>query len=227
MPKIETITLALPLRTGRVNCYLIEAGSGFVLIDTGGSNRRAELVKALEDAGCRPGDLRLIILTHGDFDHSGNAAFLRSKYGAKVGMHRDDVGMVERADMSWNRESGGWLFRTITSLLFRFGRSDRFSPDVLLEDGDPLSAYGLDAQVIHVPGHSKGSIGILAASAELFCGDLLENTREPVLNAIMDDAAAGNASVEKLGNYRIDTVYPGHGSPFPIDLLSETRRDND
>ncbi|HWR70506.1 MAG TPA: MBL fold metallo-hydrolase, partial [Dehalococcoidia bacterium] len=67
------MSLGLPFRIGRVNCYLIETDSGFVLIDTGASNRRKDIEKELESAGCKPGDLKLIILTHGDFDHMGNA----------------------------------------------------------------------------------------------------------------------------------------------------------
>ena len=48
-----------------------------MLIDTGKPEKRADLVARLERAGCRPGDLRLIVLTHGDYDHAGNAAYLR------------------------------------------------------------------------------------------------------------------------------------------------------
>jgi len=44
---------------------------------------------------------------------------------------------------------------------------------MFLEEGQPLSDVGLDASVLHLPGHSKGSIGILTASGDLFCGDLL------------------------------------------------------
>lgn len=66
-------------------------GDGFVLFDTGGSNQRAELQRELEQAGCRPGNLRLIVLTHGDFDHSGNPAHLRPVYGAPIAMPPDDA----------------------------------------------------------------------------------------------------------------------------------------
>jgi len=45
MPEIKVITLLLPYRLGSVNCYLVETDTGFVLIDTGGSNKRAELEK--------------------------------------------------------------------------------------------------------------------------------------------------------------------------------------
>ncbi|HUW96157.1 MAG TPA: MBL fold metallo-hydrolase [Anaerolineae bacterium] len=112
-PQIRTISLSLPYRLGSVNCYLIETDTGFVLIDTGGSNKRADLEKELESAGCMPADLELIVLTHGDFDHTGNCAFLREKFRTKIAMHPDDSGMVERGDMFSNRESGNILFRTI------------------------------------------------------------------------------------------------------------------
>jgi len=217
--RIKTISLSLPYRLGSVNCYLIETDTGFVLIDTGGSNKRADLEKELESAGCKPGDLKLIVLTHGDFDHTGNCAFLREKFGAKTAMHPDDSGMVERGDMFSNRESGNVLFSMITPLLFKFGKSDRFSPDVYVEDGHDLSGFGWDAKALSIPGHSKGSIGILTASGDLFCGDLLANTDKPALNSIMDDLAAAKASVDKLRKLGIRTVYPGHGKPFAMELF--------
>ena len=219
---ITTITLPLPMRMGSVNCFLVAAGDGFVLCDTGGSNQRAELQRELEQAGCRPGKLRLIVLTHGDFDHSGNAAHLRQVTGAPIAMHPDDVGMVERGDMSWNRQGKKLILKT-TGLLFGFGRAERFTPDSLLREGDDLAAYGLDAQVIHLPGHSLGSIGILLAGGDLIGGDLLENTKGPALNAIMDDRAAAAASVDKLKGRQVGTVYPGHGQPFAMTAFLSQR----
>jgi hypothetical protein len=53
MPEINPITLALPFGLGTVNCYLIKAEAGYVLIDTGSSNRRAALEQALIKAGCQ------------------------------------------------------------------------------------------------------------------------------------------------------------------------------
>ncbi len=222
--EVKTISLSLPYRLGSVNCYLIRTATGFVLIDTGGSNKRADLEKELESAGCKPGDLQLIVLTHGDFDHAGNCAHLRKKFGAKIAMHRDDSGMVERGDMFWNRQSANALLRVMTPILFRFSQSDRFEPDLYVEDGYDLSGYGFHARVIQIPGHSKGSIAILTAAGDLFCGDLLANDGEPALNSIMDDLAAANASVERLKSLEITTVYPGHGKPFPMAVLTTTRR---
>jgi glyoxylase-like metal-dependent hydrolase (beta-lactamase superfamily II) len=214
--QIRTITLPLPYRLGSVNCYLVETGTGFVLIDTGSSNARAGLETELTSAGCQPGDLDLIVLTHGDFDHMGNAAHLRATFGTQIAMHADDAGMAEHGDMFWNRSSGNGFLRILVPVLMRFPKSNRFEPDLYLEDGYDLSPIGFEAQVLSLPGHSKGSIGMLTIEGDLFCGDLLENPGTPAINSIMDDPLACQASLERLRRLEIGTVYPGHGEPFPF-----------
>jgi hydroxyacylglutathione hydrolase len=218
-PEIHTITLPLPFRLGTVNCYLVQSSTGFVLVDTGAANRRAELESELTNAGCKPSNLALIALTHGDFDHTGNAAYLRDTFSTKIAMHKDDLGMAEQGDMFWNRSSGNPLLRIVSPILFRFSKSNRFTPDIYLEDGADLSEHGFDARVLSLPGHSLGSIGFLTANGDLLCGDLLENYDKPTLNSLMDDPAAANTSIEYLKSLDVSTIYPGHGQPFALDSL--------
>jgi glyoxylase-like metal-dependent hydrolase (beta-lactamase superfamily II) len=215
---IKTINL------GGVNCYLVKAGDDFILIDTGFSEKRTNLEKELENEGCKPGNLRLIVLTHGDSDHAGNCAYLREKYGAKIVMHSGDSGMVERGDMSWNRkprpDKFSILFR-IMSIFFRSGKFETFKPDLYIEDGYDLSEYGFDAKVLHIPGHSKGSVGILTSDGDLFCGDLLYNIPGFLF---IDDLTDFDASIEKLKSLKINTVYPGHGKPFSWEQFLKRQR---
>ncbi len=213
--EIKTINL------GGVNCYLVKAGDGFILIDTGFSSKRAYLEKELDKAGVIPGNLPLIILTHGDSDHVDNSAYLRDKYGAKITMHLDDSGMVENGDMSWNRKPKpdkiSITFKISTMIfggLNKPGNFSTFKPDFYVEDGQSLYEYGFCAEIIHLPGHSKGSIGILTTNGELFCGDLLYNFAG--FNYI-DDLADFNASINKLKNLNVKTIYPGHGKPFSMN----------
>jgi hydroxyacylglutathione hydrolase len=215
-PEIKTIRLPLPSRLGSVNCYLIETASGGMLIDTGCGHSRAKLERELGGDGQ---NLKLIVLTHGDFDHSGNAALLRQRFGAKIAMHRGDSTMVERGDIFGGRQKGNFFFRAIAPLLFGFGRSKRFKPDFYLEDGDDLTEYGFEARVVHIPGHSRGSIGILTAEGEFFGGDLVIRRNGPKRNKLIDDVEAAEASIKKLKSLGIKTVYPGHGKPFPIEEL--------
>ena len=204
-----------------VNSYLLKTGGGYFLIDTGIAKRRAQLEEALRGARCQPGDLKLIIITHGHLDHVGNAAYLKDRYGARVAMHEGDYGMVESGDMFVDAK-GGVMVGLIGFLMRALGLSDyeRFTPDLYLEEGLDLSPYGLDATVVHFPGHSRGSIGILTADGSLFCGDLLVNTDKPAKNTLIDNQVDYDASVEKLRTLGIRTVYPGHGKPFQMEQLT-------
>ncbi len=214
LPEIKTITLTLPYGLGRVNCYLVKTEAGYILIDTGSSNQRAAIEQELQSAGCRPGDLKLIVLTHGDFDHTGNAAYLRQKFGAPLAMHPADFGMIERGDMFASRGKSNPILKAIAPLLFKFDKSNKVTPDLAIDEGDDLSEYGFDARVLHIPGHSKGSIAILTAEGALFCGDLFLYKDGPVLNSIIDDRAAAQASFEWLKGLKANTVYTGHGEAF-------------
>jgi glyoxylase-like metal-dependent hydrolase (beta-lactamase superfamily II) len=204
------------------NAYLLKTETGCFLIDTGIAKKRAQLEKELREAGCQPGDLKLIIITHGHLDHLGNTAYLREKYGAKVAMHEGDYGMVESGDMFVDTR-GGVLVGLVGLLMKILGLSDyeKFTPDMYLEDNQDLSAFGLYATIIHIPGHSKGSIGVLTADGDLFCGDLLVNTGKPAKNTLIDDSAEYDASVERLRTLEIKTVYPGHGKPFQMQQFTE------
>jgi glyoxylase-like metal-dependent hydrolase (beta-lactamase superfamily II) len=208
-----------------VNIYLLKTKRRCFLIDTGIAKRRTQLEKKLQEAGCQPGDLELIMITHGHLDHVGNAGYLRDKYGAKIAMHRGDYSMVERGDMFVDTR-GGVMIRLVRFLMniLRLNSYEKFAPDMYLEENQDLSTHGLAATIIHVPGHSKGSIGILTADGDLFCGDLLVNTDKPAVNTLIDDSAEMNASVERLRILEIRTVYPGHGKPFQIQQFMESAK---
>jgi len=213
--EITTIRLPLPLKMSTVNCYLIHADGSFFLIDTGMTNNRRQLEAELERLGCQPGNLELILLTHGDFDHTSNAVYLRQRYGAKIAMHKSDVGMLENGDMFWERKIDNRLLKGLFQLLIPFKAENRGRPDIYLDDGDSLMEYGLDAEILNTPGHSSGSICILTTAGDLICGDLLTNsTGKPMLNSMMYDRSAGDMSFARLKSFPIQTVYPGHGNPF-------------
>lgn len=195
------------------NCYLIKNHSGFILIDTGGRTKRKKLLKELNDSGCNTNNLKLIILTHGDFDHSGNCAYLKEVFNPLIAMHKNDLEIVQLGKKSGS--SLNPIKRIINSIL----GIKPFSPDFTVEDGYNLKEFGLNARIICLPGHSKGSIGVLTDNGDLFCGDLFINKENPKLNRIAINKREQISSLWKLKNLYISTVYPGHGKPFPIESL--------
>jgi glyoxylase-like metal-dependent hydrolase (beta-lactamase superfamily II) len=207
----------LPVRLSMVNCYLLKTDHSYALVDTGFSWRRRVLREALDASGCRPGDLKLILITHADFDHTGNCVWLHKTYGAPVAMHRAEAAAVERGRMFLSRKNRPHplpraLFDFASLFFFR-----RFRPDLIVNEGDDLARYGLDARIIHIPGHSTGSIGLLTSDGGFFCGDLLTTKDgKPARGALVDDAAEMEASIERLNSLAVNTVYPGHGRPFTM-----------
>ena len=209
----------------KVNCYLIETEKGFILIDTGFSKSRSKIDAFLSNKGITPENkkLILILLTHGDFDHTGNAKYLKEKYDSKIAIHNDDIGMVEHGDITWNRNMNIFLRilgKLMTVLLgMQLKKEDRFLPDIVLENGQKLDDYGLDAEIITLPGHSKGSVGVLTKDGHFFCGDILENIEQPAQARMVSDSNDMKKSIEKIGSLEFKYVYPGHGRPFEKKLF--------
>lgn len=218
--EVEVISL------GFVNCYLVKTGGDFILVDTGFPPQRGALEKKLEEAGCGPGRLKLIVITHGDIDHTGNAAYLRDKYKTRIAMHADDSPMVEKGEMLAKRKVRSFFMRLMHLFMARSKKFkkmladfERFKPDIYLNDGQSLMEYGLDATVVHLPGHTPGSIGLLARNRDFFVGDTLNNSRRPTWAVIVENEHRLADTLGKIKTLGAETVYPGHGKPFKMKKL--------
>ena len=214
-----------------VNCYLVKCVNSFILFDTGGhiamdqqfTNRRGLLLKELDAAGCTEKNLSLIMLTHGDNDHTCNAAYLREHFNAKIAMNGSDRELVENPTLQLWMESYRYQSFELQQMFLQYqnvitkvtqkmlDEFERFSPDILLEDGFDLSPYGFDATVIHLPGHTKGSVAILTKRGELIAGDTIVNIDKPGTSPNASDFTQLADSINKLKNLTIETIYPGHG----------------
>jgi len=220
LQQIKTPDFVSIIELEKVNCYLIETEKGFILIDTGFSSKRSSIDDFLLNKGITSENrkLNLIIITHGDFDHTGNARYLKAKYNSKIALHNNDIGMVEHGDISWNRNMNVFLRimgKMMTVLLgMQLKKEDRFLPDIVLENKQRLDEYGLHATIITLPGHSKGSIGILTDDGHFFCGDILENTKQPGPASMVSDSKDMKESIEKIESLEFKYAYPGHGKPF-------------
>jgi glyoxylase-like metal-dependent hydrolase (beta-lactamase superfamily II) len=205
-----------------VNAFLVKVNEGFILIDTGLSIHWEKLDNELISAGCLPDKLKLIILTHGDFDHTGNCVKLQEKYKCRIAMHKDDSFMVENG-LSLKRKT-----RTLQAMMFSLIRKlfrkkfafDKFMPDIYLTDGQNLNEYGFNAKVVHIPGHTKGSIGILTGDGDLFAGDTFTNRRKPEVANYIENSLDLENSINRLKKMDIKMIYPGHGKPFEFEQIA-------
>ena len=205
-----------------VNAFLLEGRGGYILIDTGLPDQWEKLEKELLAAGCLPDKLKLTVITHGDRDHTGNAARLREKYKVRIAMHPGDVPQVENGVLL-KRKVKPLIYRLLFALMMLKRKLQKnrmevpkFKPDILLGNGQNLEEYGSAAKVIHIPGHTPGSIAILTPDNCLIAGDMFVNRKKPGSAQIIENQAQLNDSLEKLKSLNIATVYPGHGKPFSM-----------
>jgi glyoxylase-like metal-dependent hydrolase (beta-lactamase superfamily II) len=212
---------------GMVNAYLLEAGDGFVLVDTGLPTKWDPLVSHLQASGALPDRLKLVVITHGDLDHTGGAARLQKEYNARVAIHPADADQVEKGAML-EREMTNPVFKVIMKLRRLRMRGSMpayptFTPDVLLSDGESLEPYGVDATILHLPGHTPGSIALLFPNGDIIAGDTVSNMIRPGTSPFVHDRQAMAASLDKLKSLDLKTIFPGHGKPFSADKLEKIK----
>ena len=200
--------------------YVLASEDGLTLIDSGTPGEADKIVKQIEEAGCALSGIRAIVMTHAHSDHTGCMAELARRSGAQVLAHRDEVDYIERtASLPYKAFMQRLMFGLSERVLSRFepGKVDR-----PLQDGDVVEALG-GLQVIHVPGHTPGSIALYQPERRvLFCGDAIFNqlpiggkqgVRFPPAIVCVDSPQA-QASARELAALPAEVVCFGHGEPI-------------
>jgi len=208
---------------GRVWSYIVEGGDGLTLIDAGIAGQLNVLSEFLGDIGARPEDVNRIILTHFHRDHVGLAAELRDLTGAQVIAHKAEAAVIA------GREPAPEPHLTAPEELI-FERVAGGIPDAPFAivdrevgDGDEISlGSGAPAEVIHVPGHTAGSISVYVPKRGIvFTGDAAASMNgRPMVGVFNVDGEEARRSFSRIGQLGAETACFGHGEPVVGDANS-------
>ena len=204
------------IKGGTDNCYLITDGTKAILVDTASKQCLDQVI-----AECDKYEMKLIVLTHVHFDHAENAAELSKRYGVPVAIHPKDEELFESFDKQPLKSSGvvGTVVLGMSLKVLRSTPVERPDNLIFVGDGDDLSAYGFNARVIELPGHTLGSIGVDVEEKHLLVGDELDNWIRPGVGHLFYDRDAIEKSAEKIRAMGDRTIWYGHGKPTKNGLF--------
>ena len=205
------------INLGGSNSYLVKCDDGYILVDTGIKGAGKKLVSELKKYNSKPENIRLIILTHGHYDHTQGLTEVKQLTGAPIAIHEAEIGLSDEEQRSKVNESS-FLFRMIVKVFARITpkqKLDKVIADIKIYDEMDLKEYGVKAKLYHVPGHSPGSICLVTADKQCVIGDTLFNvfpgTHYPIIvysRKILAD------TYNKLNSINPEIYYPGHGKPI-------------
>ncbi len=208
MPTIEVLAqgfMALTSEGGLGYCGInLIRGEHLTVVDVGYQARRELLTERLAAVGVRPEEVERIVLTHAHWDHSLNLAYFPN---AEVFIHNDEY------EYSQHPHPEDWATPAFIGDLL-----NRAKKITTLRHGDELEA---GVRIMHVPGHSPGSLAVLVENSEGIVGlvgDALPGRAAallptPTARIVFWDEAEAERSARKL----LDTctlVFPGHDRPF-------------
>jgi glyoxylase-like metal-dependent hydrolase (beta-lactamase superfamily II) len=232
---------------GSVNVWLLE-GEPLTLVDTGplSDEALAALESELAARGLKIEDAELVLLTHHHLDHTGLAATIKERSGARVaaldataawGVRYHELAAGERAFTEQLLAAHGVPEQQIADTAPFWAHilrsSADYETDVVLADGDTIDAGGRTFRVVHRPGHSTtDTLYVDEAANEAFVGDHLlaeitsgAETTQSVLPArgrrrALYDYLTGLRLTAAMG---LQTTFTGHGPVItdPAGLIDE------
>ena len=199
------------IKISYANCYLLSGEDGSILIDTCNYKDGPKILERIKDKS-----VKLILLTHGHFDHVSSAKYLAKRLNVPIAMSEKDVPIIGKGEDSilLGTTTFGKLMSRFSKPVLQKSTYSKFIPDVLLKEGQDLSAYGVKAHVVELPGHTKGSIGVITDDGEIIVGDAMFNIMRPTVARIFEDEKTMRQSVEKIKKSGAKTIYVGHGNPI-------------
>ncbi|MEQ1727558.1 MAG: MBL fold metallo-hydrolase [Vicinamibacterales bacterium] len=183
--------------TGRwkENTFLVRAAEGVdgVIVDPGCD---ASAIDAAIDA--MEMRVRAVLLTHAHYDHVWSTSHIQSRTAADVYLHEGDTALLRRVNAF--------------TLVLGLEHIPVPAPTHLLRGGEEFGWPGLSISVMHLPGHTRGSVSYRVAD-DFFVGDTVLPGSVGRTDLPGSDPEALVTSVRRLVDALDDrsVIHPGHG----------------
>jgi glyoxylase-like metal-dependent hydrolase (beta-lactamase superfamily II) len=234
MPKITEDVYYIPGQDGFMpdaHAYVLgkTSSQNLSLIDAGLIGKGNYKIQSIEQAGIELSAIKRIIMTHTHLDHIGCLAEIQKQLPwAELWVQQSEADLLEQGDEK--AVYGMDMFRVACQLQFRLKPGAfKFQVNRKLQGGETLDLGETVWEVIHIPGHSMGSIGLYHRSSKILIpGDVVYADyaigRFDLYGA---DASELKKSLMKLAELEVDILLPGHNQivrGLPKGYVLETAR---
>ena len=132
--------------TRATSAHLIDTGDGLILLDTVYPDALWLLTDNINELGFDIKDIKIILLSHGHYDHTATAKAIREMSGAKIYISGYDRKMV-------TGEEDPLLLPEWTDR-----EKSYFTPDICLKNGDIIKLGNIEITCLSTPGHTDGTM---------------------------------------------------------------------
>lgn len=200
-----------PINLRFANAYIIDTQDGLILVDAGMPGDEKQIISQIKALGGN--DLKLIFITHAHLDHYGSAAAMKRISGAQVAIHEYDFDSMANGKTELGETRGrGRLTKMILPLMLPLIPAEGLQADIVVKDQEELHDYGLNASVIHTPGHTAGSSCLFLENHHIFVGDLISTKGSPhIQRYYASDWSQIPLSLSRIEGLQPERIYPGHG----------------
>ena len=222
---VEVLRLRPPGRIQRLtNIYLLQDGEGLTLFESGS----AGMARAIQAAASERGGIKRIVLSHAHADHRGGA----SRLGAPVLCHPDERSDVE-GDGGLNyfdfSKVGNPVVRALAPGTIKRMDGGPLKVEDTISEGDVVAGF----QILHLPGHAPGLIGlwreadrlaIVSDAVFVFNPFTASGRPGPARIApapVRPDPDAARASVRRIAELDPASVWLGHYGPLTGDIRAQ------
>jgi len=192
--------------------YVIRGSQGDLLIDTAHRTVTKSIERWIRKEKL---NVKWLFLTHGHYDHTYNARYLQERFGCRVIIHEKDVGYVQGQPCRkvYPSAKEHIAITAAANALCKTVKMPTCDIDYCLTDKDTdfLRSLGFDADIVMLPGHTLGSMGVLQGKV-LYCGDACSAKRGDYYTAMFgEDVDAIYESEKKIFEINPLIIAPGHG----------------
>ena len=197
------------------------------LIDAGLMGKGIYKIQSIQDSGVSLSNIKRVIMTHTHLDHIGCLGEIRKAIPhAQLWVHKNEAEPLEQGDEK--TVYGMDMFESMCQAQYGIKPGDFCFPvDRKPAGGETLEIGGMKWEVLHIPGHSSGSIALYHAQEKILIpGDTVY--ADHAIGRFDLHGASGaqlKASLLKLAELEVNILLPGHNrivADLPAGYIRQT-----